>query len=602
VDPQATEQRLARIGDGMRVSRIVPPCVLAVAALLAVLPLMLHGYSCGHDFDFHLRSWMEASAQWHAGILKPIWAFHAAFNTGEPRFLFYPPLSWMTGALLTTVLPWVTVSNTFTWLVLFLSGLTMYRLLRRWVSPGHAMLGGCLYLANPYMLFCAYERTAYAELMAAAWMPLLLAALLRSRVSVWRIALAVALLWITNAPAGIIGCYSVLLLGAGRLLWLWSKDRAEAWPYATRVTAGTALGLFADAFYLVPLAVERQSVQLNLAIVPNARPDANFLFSHTGDAFHDGVLLHSSTIAVVLVAAAIVCGAVALLLHTRVRTFASMDARDTVLSHPLSAFVVPVLLAYSVAVLLLQLRASAPIWHVAPELVFLQFPWRFLAMQAAVTVTLVVLCLDRVPQWIKQDNLRTPALVAVGMLFTALAGFLLADHTFREGCEDFEVLATQRAAFLHGDAYEETDEYNPVGADSDQLKVKLPAAWLSIDATGVPSPLTGEAVASTVLPVETQPHPDDLLFTATSTLATRFLIVRLRNFRGWHILRDGTELTTLPHRRDGLIVVPLPVGGVHQVEIRYHTTIDQYVGGALSIFGIVSLFGIAQQERRRVPA
>ena len=191
--------------------------VLALAAVLAALPLLTRGYSCGHDFDFHLRSWMEVSTQWKSGIIKPVWAFHAAWDAGEPRFLFYPPLSWITGALLTLVLPWSSIAFSFTALVLFLSGVTMHRLLRRWVSPGIAIFGGCLYLVNPYMLFCAYERTAYAELMAAAWMPLLLIGLLRERVTAWRIAVAIALLWITNAPAAVVGCYSMLLIGGMRM-------------------------------------------------------------------------------------------------------------------------------------------------------------------------------------------------------------------------------------------------------------------------------------------------------------------------------------------------------------------------------------------------
>ena len=315
-----------------RTERLLQYVVLALAALVAVLPLATYGCSCGHDFDFHLRSWMEASAQWHHGILKPVWAFHAAWNAGEPRLLFYPPLSWVTGAALTSVLPWVSVSTTFTWLVLCISGLTMHRLVRRWTTGGVATLAGCVYLANPYMLFCAYERTAYAELMAAAWMPLLLAALLRSRVSVWRVAVAIALLWMTNAPAAVVGCYTVLIVGAGRLLLLWRNDRAAAKHYAGALTAGVVLGLLADAFYLLPMAIERRYVQLNLAIVPNARPDANYLFSHTGDTFHDGVLMHSSSIGVGLVALAVLCGGVWMLLRRGgVTSFASMHSRDTAL-------------------------------------------------------------------------------------------------------------------------------------------------------------------------------------------------------------------------------------------------------------------------------
>ncbi len=118
--------------------------VIAAAALLAVLPLAIYGCSCGHDFDFHLRSWLEASSQWRHGILRPVWAFTAAYGAGEPRLLFYPPLSWATGALLTLLLPWAAVPVVYTWLVLVLCGLTMHALLRHWVPPAWAMLGACL--------------------------------------------------------------------------------------------------------------------------------------------------------------------------------------------------------------------------------------------------------------------------------------------------------------------------------------------------------------------------------------------------------------------------------------------------------------------------
>ena len=198
--------------------RLIPPFIFAIAALLAVLPLLVQGCSCGHDFDFHLLSWMEAAFQWQHGIVKPVWAFTPAYNAGEPRLLFYPPLSWMTGAFIGLLLPWKFVPIAFTWLVMLLAGLSMHRLLRRWMPATMAILGGCLYLVNPYMLFCAYERTAYAELMAAAWIPLLIAAMLHSRVSLWRVALPVALLWLTNAPSAVLGTYAVVFLGILRML------------------------------------------------------------------------------------------------------------------------------------------------------------------------------------------------------------------------------------------------------------------------------------------------------------------------------------------------------------------------------------------------
>jgi hypothetical protein len=34
----------------------LPYLLIPLAACIAILPLILHGCSCGHDFDFHLLS------------------------------------------------------------------------------------------------------------------------------------------------------------------------------------------------------------------------------------------------------------------------------------------------------------------------------------------------------------------------------------------------------------------------------------------------------------------------------------------------------------------------------------------------------------------
>ena len=208
----------------------------------------------------------------------------------------------MIGALLGLLLPWTWTPIAYTWLALTVAGLALYRLARDFASPTAALVAAVLYTVNPYMLFTAYERTAYAELLAAAWIPLLLHAILRDKVTIPRIAIPIALLWLTNAPAAVMSCYTLALLTLIRLattqatknrttknpgaphidsdVWV-SRASATAPAHARSINAspqtrlhlalnvicGTTLGLTLAAFYILPAAYERRYAQR----VPPAR-------------------------------------------------------------------------------------------------------------------------------------------------------------------------------------------------------------------------------------------------------------------------------------------------------------------------------------------
>jgi uncharacterized membrane protein len=79
--------------------------VLIGACMAAILPFLLWGNPSGHDFEFHMFSWMEVLSQWKHGISFPRWAASAHWGYGEARFLFYPPASWTLGAGLGAALP-----------------------------------------------------------------------------------------------------------------------------------------------------------------------------------------------------------------------------------------------------------------------------------------------------------------------------------------------------------------------------------------------------------------------------------------------------------------------------------------------------------------
>ncbi len=577
----------------------LPYLILPIAALLCVLPLILQGPSCGHDFDFHLLNWFEAAAQFRHGNLHPQWAVSPAFNAGEPRFLFYPPLSWTIGAILGLVFPWTVTPILYTWLALTAAGLTLHRLARQFASPAASLIASTLYLANPYMLFTAYERTAYAELLAAAWFPLLFLAILKPRPTIPSIALPLALLWLTNAPAAVMGTYTLAVLALLRLLLerthlASSSDPAqnassrpeppnipssrpkrsevERPPYfapppghealpttrtlALTTASGTILGLSLAAFYILPAALERKYVQIAMVVLPGMRIEDNTLFHHTGfseDAlFHDFVLRTASIVAILLLAAT---------------AAALLTARKKSETIPLAIF--------TALIALLLTPISLPLWHHLPELAFLQFPWRLLAILATILALAAALGLDRL-------TLKPLPLVLSALTLTT-ALILPAIQNFRQLCDAPDTVPARLTLFQTHAGSEPTDEYTPEAADNDSLGQYDPPYWLSPDPDAPP-------------PSNATPGPAPLDLALTSPIP-QTLILHLREYPDWHTDLNGGPAPPSTPRADGLLNLPIPAGP-SRIHITWSTSRLEQAADALSTIALLTLLYLALRPEK----
>ena len=155
--------------------------LIPLAAFVAIVPQLIRGNSCGHDFNVHLVSWLDCLNAWKHGLFYPHWTPSANYGAGEPRFVFYPPLTWMLGAALGAIFPWSFAPIAFTFLCLAATGLATRALALEALDDARATLAGCAAIFSGFALFTAYERAAFPEFTGGVWLPLLLLFALRDR-------------------------------------------------------------------------------------------------------------------------------------------------------------------------------------------------------------------------------------------------------------------------------------------------------------------------------------------------------------------------------------------------------------------------------------
>lgn len=549
--------------------------LMLACAAIAVLPLAWRGTSCGHDFDFHLQSWLEVTQHWHEGILYPHWDASANYGAGEPRFVFYPPLTWVLGALLGTILPWNWTPIVFTMLAFLACGFSFFAMAHEWIPENAAAVSTCIYLLNPYLLFVAYERTAYGELLSAALLPLLVLYGLRKEPTLSPLSLTIAALWLINAPSAVMGCYF--------LAWivLTAAIRDRSYTLITRTAGAVTLGLGLAAFYIVPAFFEQRWVEIARAIAPGMRVEDSFLFGHTGESYHDQVLHTASWIAV------------AMLITTAIAGWRARQRSTLRLTMTATAFLI----------LLLLFPFSTFLWKHTPELKFLQFPWRWLLVLAVAMSALIGLALGGK---IIESKTRKGILVRViSMLTLAVILSSFAAYFFWQPCDEEDNIAAQRATFRSG-GFEGTDEYTAINSDNGGIQQELPLVRVlkspdadQADSSVVENPEWKPVIADAV-PAQAQIKlwKSETKQFVIDLPANAYAVLKLIDYPAWLVLVNGNINTVRPHRDDGLMTIPLRPGR-SVISIHYAATRDVELGRALSLLALCIVIALYAQTKRR---
>ena len=544
------------------------------AATAVISPLFFLGNPSGHDIQFHLSSWMDAARQWHEGIIFPRWSEWANWGFGEPRFIFYPPASWLLGAALGSILPWSLVPGAMIWIALIVAGMCMWIFARDWLPAPAAIAAAVFFAADPCHLVICYYRSDFAELLAAALFPLLFwAALPIARGEnryVPALAIAFAAIWLCNDPAGVMASYTTVLV---LIVVCLAKKRPAA-------LAGGALALFAGfllaAFYLFPAAYEQRWVQIAGALTESLQPSHNFLFAHNNELGFVQFNTRVSRVAVGMIVTTLIAG----LIFVR-------SAAPRVLRW--------VLIATAVCATFVMLPQSLFLWRHLPKLWFMQFPWRWLD---ALAVPLAFFIAGTAQSFHRRWTFWFVTAIAIAGIFTTAA--LIVKDAWWD---------SQDAAYLiraidarHG--FDGMDEYAPLGS----VHWDLPGAPQT-DEKGLPpppetprveeeDPNSGDVVPAKDVTVNYQhwsAERRDLTVKATDDI---LIDLRLLNYPAWDVSIDGGRVQPQYEPDTGQMLLPI-TAGEHHVDIRFRRTWDRTLGGIISILALLAILASIVISRRK---
>jgi uncharacterized membrane protein len=563
-NPQAGQTRIRGWFAAILISFLI--------SLAIVSPFFWLGNATGHDFQYHAASWLDAAGQWKEGIVYPRWTEWANFGFGEPRFVFYPPFSWILGAALGSVMPWNSVPIVYIALVQTFAGLSAFVLARRVLSERAALFSVACYAASPYALLIVYMRSDFAELLANAFFPLLFFLALQicwllesptlpERRSSYRamacFAALFAAVWLSNAPAGVIASYSSFAL------FCFAALTEKSWQPLVRGAAALVLGFGLTGFYLVPAAYEQRWVNIGQALSTGLLPSENFLYTVISDPEHTLFNWIASSIAVLL-----------MVLTALAALGAQRDEHGR--KGPLDKRVWLTLLLLAGLATVLMLRITSVLWASLPKLRFVQFPWRWMSLLAVVFAVFLGNAMGR-KRW---------GWVWAVVTFALISGTAVV--LVQSGWWDTQDIPALREAMAKGEGFDGTDEYDPAGDDHTNIPTKSPEAAV-VDTDSTPGP-------NSIPKIHVDRWSPEDKEVSVSSREGFSLGLRLLNYPAWRAEVNGAAVT--PERGDDFsqMIVPVPAGESH-VRVRFTRTRDRTLGGSISLASVLLVVWLGARRR-----
>ena len=529
-----------------------------------------------HDAQHSIFYLVEFDQTFRDGYFWPRWSPDFAFGYGYPLFNIYAPLSIYLAELIHLVgLGKVEAVKTGYILATIGAGLGMAGFARRLFGRRAGVLAGAAYMFAPFHLLEIYVRSAYAEFVSLALLPLILWAFtaLIEGPNVRRLMLAAAgygLLALTHHTTfftftPFLLLY-ILVLMAGQARW-----SLRQW-FRLGILTGLAgvLGVALAAVYLIPMLLERHYIKLEqwtggsynaqdhfVYFAQLFAPDWRFGYSGPGPvddmSFQIGIIIYALAI------------------------FALVGAFAYGREIPRRGIVLIFLGAGLLSIWLLSPWAESA-WGALPFAALVQFPWRLLII---VMLSLSVV-IGALAAMLPFDD-RTLALTALVVV--------LGSYTYTQPqYTDIPDYADTPQAVIEWDRFSPADRVGMVVYTDEQPTTSpMEAQYL----TG--TPIEAAAVIAGNAQVRTlhRGGASTVLEFSGQQATVQFYTY---DYPGWNVFLSGT---ILPHRHEppyGLITVDVPAGD-YVLELNMGTTPPRVLGGILSLLALgIIVIGVAVQS------
>ncbi|MBI4990761.1 hypothetical protein HZB96_01570 [Candidatus Gottesmanbacteria bacterium] len=361
--------------------------LILVASFILLKDLFKAGLYTSHDGVHQVVRFFYFDQALADGQFPPRWAQGLINGFGYPLFIFSYHLPWFIAEVIRFLGFSIIDSVKYTFLAGFIfSGLTMYFLQRDLFGRLAAVAGTALYLLAPYRFSNIFVRASIGDATAFIFAPLVFWSLVKLKEKVgwkWEVlgSLSVAGLILSHAMV------AALFLSIFGLYFLFSLPTVKNKISYMKFCAFIVLGGFGlSAYYFIPSIIERGNTRfqelMNQIFVGNYFAGINdLIYSKWGyGVFHskEGAMsIQLGLIQWLVVLLTIIYLLKILIFDKKISAEKKKLVREGI-----------ILVILFIFVIFMMLPVSLPVWKMVSNAVFIDFPWRYLA----VSVFLASLC------------------------------------------------------------------------------------------------------------------------------------------------------------------------------------------------------------------